>query len=142
MEMKHTPGPWIAWDDNRTIGIVDAQGEPLAVAEVVDYGDQAEESQLLADQGLIATAPDLLKAARGAKIVIDEMFRNYIATLGGEYYRMIADLDAAIAQATGHPFDRDCPTCEGCGVVVMEGGNHIECPKCEGECRIYSPGKV
>ena len=52
----HTPGPYVLWDDGRTIGIesadVDEKGEtfPIAVWEVVDYGDMAAPEQLAADQ--------------------------------------------------------------------------------------------
>jgi len=64
MSTKHTPGPWAAWDDGATIGIETDEGEPLAVAEVLDYGDSAAPGQLAADQRLIAAAPDMLVALK------------------------------------------------------------------------------
>lgn len=59
---KHTPGPWIAWDDGRSIGIEGPNDEIIQIAEVVDHGDMTSESQMLADQGLIAAAPAMLAA--------------------------------------------------------------------------------
>lgn len=71
MTAKHTPGPWIAWDDNRTIGIEDADGEPIAIAEIVDHGDATNEAQLLCDQALIAEAPAMLATLREAVAATD-----------------------------------------------------------------------
>lgn len=59
---KHTPGPWIAWDDGRTVGIESADGEPIAILEIVDHGDMADPAQIAADQMIAAAAPDLLAA--------------------------------------------------------------------------------
>lgn len=61
---SHTPGPFTAWADGRTIGIEGPEGFPIAIAEVVDHGDMADEAQLLADQSLFAAAPDMLAALK------------------------------------------------------------------------------
>ena len=49
MSTKHTPGPWVAWDDGVTIGIETDDGEPLAIAEALDFGDLVPPGQLAAD---------------------------------------------------------------------------------------------
>lgn len=56
---RFTRGPWMAWDDGRTIGIEGPDGEPFAVAEIVDHGDMADPAQLLADQRLVSEAPSM-----------------------------------------------------------------------------------
>lgn len=139
MLTKHTPGPWVAWDDGRTIGIVDAEGEPLAVAEVVDYGDQTDELQILADQGLIAAAPEMLRALVAAADALTPP-RN------DEEAETLATIRAAIRGATGSGLPdysengSDCAKCEGCGVVVVEGGSHVTCSACNGACRLPAEG--
>jgi hypothetical protein len=62
MNAQHTPGPWVAWDDGVTVGIETDDGNPIAVAEVIDNSDWADEGQMRADQALITAAPDLLAA--------------------------------------------------------------------------------
>ena len=64
MSGKHTPGPWVVWDDGVTIGIETDDGNPIAVAEVIDNGDLCDLGQLAADQRLIAAAPDMLVALK------------------------------------------------------------------------------
>ena len=96
--MSHTHGPWVAWDDNRTIGIVDADGEPFAIAEVVDHGDMAAEDQLLADQALITAAPDMLAALKAA----DRFMGGFEGDeMQDEIDERLALIRAAIAKAEG-----------------------------------------
>ena len=95
MNTKHTPGPWVAWDDGVTIGMSEADGgEPLAVAEVLDYGDLVPPGQLAADQRLIAAAPDLLAACDALTLWNDGYADR-------DLNACIALAVAAIAKATG-----------------------------------------
>ncbi len=63
----YTQGPYIAWDDGRTIGIETDDGEPFAIAEIVDHGDMTSEEQMLADQGLFAASFEMLQALKLAR---------------------------------------------------------------------------
>ena len=99
--MTHTHGPWVAWDDNRTIGIVDADGEPFAIAEVVDHGDMAAEDQLLADQRLITSAPILLAALIEAKKEMWMSARTHWTLADFKNWAIIQQIDAALTLATG-----------------------------------------
>lgn len=64
IEWGGTPGPWVAWDDGRGIGIDDGHGEPIQIAEIVDGADLASEAQLAADQRAIAKVPEMVAALR------------------------------------------------------------------------------
>lgn len=74
---KHTPGPFYAWDDGRTIGIVaEPDGDPIAIAEIVDHGDMADEEQLLADQRLFASVLDLLDATKAMLACVKDALQD------------------------------------------------------------------
>lgn len=67
VEHAPTEGPYIAWDDGRTIGTTPASdGFSIAIAEVVDHGDMADEEQLRADQRLFAASWEMLQALEQA----------------------------------------------------------------------------
>jgi hypothetical protein len=67
----HTLGSWTAWDDGRGIGVADADGEPIRIAEVIG-SDRASLAQLLADQRLIAAAPEMLTALKALETYLRE----------------------------------------------------------------------
>lgn len=98
---KHTPGPFVAWDDGRTIGI-ECGGEPFAIAEIVDHGDMADPAQLVADQGRVVLAlnchDDMLEALKDALMVLQS------AAAADPTWTQAAmardDVSAAIAKAT------------------------------------------
>lgn len=92
--MGHTPGPWFAFDDGRTVGIC-VDGEPIAVAEVVDHGDMADAAQIRDDLHLIAAATELLAALERA---IPHIGVGYS---GIQRASVMKDVRAAIAKARG-----------------------------------------
>jgi len=92
-QTSHTPGPWIAWDDGRSIGIADASGEPIQIAEIVDGADMADPDQLLADQRLIAAAPRMLAA-------LQHMVATAKQSPGGFPAIPLAFAESVLAEAT------------------------------------------
>lgn len=105
---NHTPAPWFAWDDNRTIGIVGEDGELFAVCEIVDHGDMADERLLLADQRIVAAAPTMLRALVAAADALTPPRNN-------EEAETLATIRAAIADATGQTNNRPDGQCQHCG---------------------------
>lgn len=104
METKHTPGPFIAWDDGRTIGIEGQEGAdgwpvPIAIAEIVDHGDMADPAQMLADQALLTAAPELLEALERAYSLLTELRAHDLD--GMEDIETLAMVEHAIAKAKG-----------------------------------------
>lgn len=99
--MTHTHGPWVAWDDGRTIGIVDTDGEPFAVCEIVDHGDMAAEERLLADQRLVTAAPTLLAVLIETKKEMWMQARHQWTLADFKNWAIVQQIDAALTAATG-----------------------------------------
>jgi hypothetical protein len=102
-----TPGPWIAWDDGYTVGIV-RDGKPFAVAEVVDHGDITDPAQLLGDQLLVTAAPDMLAALKEAIHAV-AAYKGRLSVspikgsmdLAAKAERLQRRIDATLAKAEG-----------------------------------------
>lgn len=111
---NHTPAPWFAWDDNRTIGIVGEDGEPFAVCEIVDHGDMADERLLLADQRIVAAAPTMLRALQDCLPLFDMVtaLDDHGSNALGQAENAIR---AAIASATGQTNNGPDGQCQHCG---------------------------
>jgi hypothetical protein len=80
MDIKHTPGPWIASDHfverrgGRTyIPVLRPGNDPVPVAVVHIEVDGYGRGEGQANARLIAAAPDMLAALRGAMVLIDTM---------------------------------------------------------------------
>jgi hypothetical protein len=106
MAAKHTPGPWVVWDyAGHTVGIVSYDGEPLAVAEVVDYGDMVDPAQMRADANLIAAAPDMLAALKAFEAEFADVITTDSALPGTDAVDAVCYLwptiKAALAKARG-----------------------------------------
>lgn len=100
--MAHTPGPFFAWDDGRTIGIVaEPDGDPIAIAEVVDHGDMASEEQLLADQRLFAASDKLLAALKLAEKHVDHVCGETTEADLPDWFEDLKTIRSAIAAAEG-----------------------------------------
>lgn len=109
-ESKHTPGEWLLVD--HTVYALNDQGENRFTALVqggwVHRGsfssERTSEDEKSANAHLIASAPDLLEALKGAVGAL-EFSRDYHKDLGNEEQAFAQDrLDAAtkaIAKATG-----------------------------------------
>lgn len=117
MDAKHTPGPWALDRENMEVFYDDKDVCPLVATLANDW---VSEEQCAADGLLIAAAPEML-----IELVEVEAF---LRRLG---WMQDADRIAAlIAKATVHAPDysengRDCPKCDGCGVVVVEDGRNV-----------------
>lgn len=59
MKQKHTPGPWVAYDDEGSTWLGDAAGRVSPIADLT--GTSAP------DRGLIVEAPAMLQALRDAE---------------------------------------------------------------------------
>ena len=92
--MKHTPGPWRAWDDDGTGTL------PCVLAKQVTVAGNFYVAQcsVFADALLIAAAPKLLDALRESLSTMDALAAEQSLPLICEHAREVAR--AAIAEAT------------------------------------------
>lgn len=100
---KHTPGPWVVWDEARAIHrwcIAKENGYSVASAEPVGPWVTPEEAD--ANARLIAAAPDLLDALQDAKRLIEDMAR-FVGQMALEDYALLNEtpikIDAALRRA-------------------------------------------
>lgn len=95
-EAGHTPGPWR-----------DGQAGNLRVYGPDGMGEHsgliAEVFKSRANARLIAAAPDLLEALRGARQTILELVNARYSEAEGSDDDWMAEIDAAIAKAEGRP---------------------------------------
>lgn len=110
MELKHTPGPWFAEDDDWTDGedaliTCESREGMVSVAKVEGGGSESGydsdfSEEQMANAKLIAAAPELLEALQDALYRLDVLISN-----GQEVYLDVLARDkskSAIAKATGH----------------------------------------
>lgn len=90
---KHTPGPWSVAETRHKYDTVirGPKGEPIALALIAGYTKQ----EGAANARLIAAAPDLLRYLKEARRTL-EMWKDVAPAVS-----LCADIDAAIARATG-----------------------------------------
>ena len=98
----HTPGPWIVdEDDPHVILAPDGDDDPWFVAEAAyDCGPDMSGK---ANARLIAAAPDMLAALRGAEALItNDVTRDFGATLAANPMpgSVLANIRTALAKAT------------------------------------------
>jgi hypothetical protein len=102
--MKHTPGPWIA-DDNEGFGAwhiwsgmtPTGSGTPGPLVATI-VGDSAETD---ANASLIAAAPELLEAAKAYMAMIEHPETKITRVGGPDPVKSVNDMLAAIAKAEG-----------------------------------------
>lgn len=116
----YTKGPYVAWDDGRSIGIVGQDGEPLQIAEVVDHGDMVDEDQMLADQRLFAASFDMAQALKMARDAMTPPNNE-------EEAAACAEIDRVLAAINGNG-DGEIWTCPRCGNSDQDGSDR--CPDC------------
>lgn len=97
MTTEHTPGPWMVWDKDGSIGTVMTADGLMAIAQAQQVEHRSHEIRR-ANTRLIAAAPDLLLA-------LERITTSYHALLGRTPVRdaaeTLAEADAAIAKARG-----------------------------------------
>ena len=94
--MKHSPGPWTAYD-NAAYGTAIKSGQiNKYVANVHMYAGLSLETYQ-ANARLIAAAPDLLEAARMMADLVDDL----LVQAGANYADELAAARAAITKAEG-----------------------------------------
>jgi hypothetical protein len=115
--LPFTKGPYIAWDDGRTIGVdSDAPGDdgwpfPVAMLEIVDHGDTVSDANLFLDQTFVCHAmnchADMLaaleRAERDALTYVNELYLKG-PRMAGSYSdasSRLSALRATIAKAKG-----------------------------------------
>lgn len=107
---KHTPGPWIVWNDGHGNLSVRSANERdtsdatyLEIATEVgglrkgqNFKDRSEEQ---ANARLIAASPDLLEALQ----MVEDAYRDHLSETGEHSipYSPLAKIRSAIAKATG-----------------------------------------
>jgi len=95
----HTPGPWTVEEGGDGPGgyWIEAVNEAKTICGRGDWPNRPAES--LANASLIAAAPDLLEAARGALSLVEELARGRMPDL--HRYGWGETLRSAIAKAEG-----------------------------------------
>lgn len=71
MEAKHTPGPWMVWDVDQSIGTVTTADGEVNIAQammVKPAGTREGNEERKANTRLIATAPELLADLKVAAV--------------------------------------------------------------------------
>jgi hypothetical protein len=102
METKHTPGPWVGWEEGDAIYIA---GNPSGVIggmrKLAYMVDTWAGHQTTPNARLIAAAPDLLFAAQLAEGVLSRQNECEVSTVSAA--DALLRLRRAIASATGAP---------------------------------------
>ena len=88
----HTEGPWSVAEIRHNYTVIRGpKGKPIALALIAGYTKQ----EATANPALLAAAPDLLRYLKEARRTL-EMWKDVAPAVS-----LCADIDAAIARATG-----------------------------------------
>jgi hypothetical protein len=99
---KHTPGPWQVnhWDHLQVCDSSDERG-CAPIAHIVKTGEPKPRAEDIANARLIAAAPDLLEALKGAAFLLEAVSPSAERVGCDAYKYEAAKLRALIAKATG-----------------------------------------
>jgi hypothetical protein len=102
---KHTPGPWFVPFRERGNLYVEAKIRPGWLQEVAACGPTEIQGQQAANARLIAAAPELLEALKGAVTellaVVNSLNAEQMPHDGDDFHERLGAALAAIAKATG-----------------------------------------